>query len=86
MNGGSTEIFFFNYNIGEDAEDSKHKKFKGDNEASFNKWILQFEGQSDAVGVENKIKRQVLLCLLEDSAFTLALQRINNEMTLCTII
>ena len=32
------------------------KKFKGDNEVSFNKWILQFEAQSDALGVENNIK------------------------------
>ena len=31
-------------------------KFKGDNEVSFNKWILQFETQSDALGVENNKK------------------------------
>ena len=59
------------------------KKFKGDNEVSFNKWILQSEAQSDALGVENNRKRQVLLCCLEDSAFTLASQRINaaNNIT-----
>ena len=54
-------------------------KFKGDNEVSFNKWILRFEAQSDALDVENNKKRQVLLCCLEDSAFTLASQRINTE-------
>ena len=32
------------------------KKFNGDNEVSFNKWILQFEAQSDALGVENNKK------------------------------
>ena len=59
------------------------KKFKGDNEVSFNKWIIQFEEQTEALGVENKRKRQVLLCCLEDSAFTLASQRINaaNNIT-----
>ena len=31
-------------------------KFKGDNEVSFNKWILQLETQSDALGVENNKK------------------------------
>ena len=55
------------------------KKFKGDNEVSFTKWILHFEAQSDALGVENNKKRQVLLWCLEDSAFTLASQRINTE-------
>ena len=55
------------------------KKFKGDNEVSFTKWILHFEAQSDALGVENNKKRQVLLRCLEDSAFTLASQRINTE-------
>ena len=54
-------------------------KFKGDNEVSFNKWILRFEAQSDALDVENNKKRQVLLCCLEDSAFTLASQRITTE-------
>ena len=34
------------------------KKFKGDSEVSFNKWILQFEAQSDALGVENNKKRR----------------------------
>ena len=59
------------------------KKFKGDNEVSFNKWILQFEAQGDALGVEHNIKRQALLCCLEDSAFILASQRINaaNDIT-----
>ena len=59
------------------------KKFKGDNEVSFNKWILQFKAQSETLGVENNRKRQVLLCCLEDSAFTLASQRINvaNNIT-----
>ena len=32
------------------------KKFKGDDGVSFNKWILQFEAQSDALGVENNKK------------------------------
>ena len=31
-------------------------KFKDDNEVSFNKWILQFEAQSDGLGVENNKK------------------------------
>ena len=52
MNGGSPETFLI-INIGEDAEDSSIKKFTGDNEVSFNKWILQFEAQSGALGVEN---------------------------------
>ena len=34
------------------------KKFKGDNDVSFNKWILQFEAQNDALGVENNKKRR----------------------------
>ena len=55
------------------------EKFKGDNEVSFNKWILQYEAQSDAFGVESNKKRQILLCCLEDNAFTLASQRINAE-------
>ena len=55
------------------------KKFKGDNEVSFTKWILHFEAQSDALGVEKNKKRQALLRCLEDSAFTLASQRINTE-------
>ena len=33
------------------------KKFKGDNEVSFTKWILHFEAQSDALGVENNKKK-----------------------------
>ena len=78
MNGGSPETFLI-INIGEDAEDSSIKKFTGDNEVSFNKWILQFEAQSGALGVENNKKRKVPLCCLEDSAFTLASQRINAE-------
>ena len=59
------------------------KKFKGVNEVSFNKWILPYEAQNDAIGVENNRKRQMLLCCLEDSAFTLASQRINaaNDTT-----
>ena len=48
------------------------KKLKDDNEVSFNKQILQFEASSDALGVENNKKRQVLLCSLEDKAVTLA--------------
>ena len=78
MNGGSPETFLI-INIGEDAEDSSIKKFTGDNEVSFNTWILQFEAQSGALGVENNKKRKVLLCCLEDCAFTLASQRINAE-------
>ena len=31
-------------------------KFNGDNVVSFNKWILQFEAQSDALGVQNNKK------------------------------
>ena len=59
------------------------KKFIADNEVSFNEWILQFETQSDALGVENNKKGQVLLCCLEDSAFTIASQKINavNDIT-----
>ena len=53
---------------------SSIKKFKGDNEVSFNKWILLFEAQC-----RRQQKRQVLLWCLEGSAFTLASQGINAE-------
>ena len=76
MNGASTVIFFLILNI---PKIPSIKKFKGDNEVSFNKQTLQFETQSGALGVENNKKRQVLLCCLKDSAFTLASQRINAE-------
>ena len=53
------------------------KKFKGDNEVSFNKWILQFKARCSRC--RGQQKRQVMLRCLEDSAFTLASQGINAE-------
>ena len=48
------------------------RKFKGDNEISFQKWILQFNAQIAALGVAADKKNEVLLCCLDDCAFTAA--------------
>ena len=55
------------------------KKFKGDNEISFQKWILQFNAQIAALGVGNDKRRQVLLCCLDDSAFSAASEAIGAD-------
>ena len=55
------------------------KKLKGDNEISFQKWILQFNAQIAALGVGNDKRRQVLLCCLDDSAFSAASEAIGAD-------
>ena len=48
------------------------RKFKGGNEISFQKWILQFNAQIAALGVAADKRKEVLLCCLDDCAFTAA--------------
>ena len=55
------------------------RKYKGDNEISFQKWILQFNAQSAALGVAADKKNEVLLCCLEGCAFTAASTEITAD-------
>ena len=55
---------------------SSIKKFSGDDKASFSQWLLQFEAQLGASGINPDQNRQMLLCCLEGSAFSYAAQQI----------
>ena len=46
------------------------KKFSGDGEVSFSQWVLQFEAQLGALGINPDQNRQMLLCYLVGSAFS----------------
>eukprot|EP00112_Aurelia_sp_Birch-Aquarium-sp1_P016467 Seg3737.1 transcript_id=Seg3737.1/GoldUCD/mRNA.D3Y31 product="hypothetical protein" protein_id=Seg3737.1/GoldUCD/D3Y31 len=60
-------------------------KFKGDNEASFQRWCSQFEAQLKAFGIKDDDNswRNFLLNYMDDNAFTLAAKAISGyqEMT-----
>ena len=45
-------------------------KFRGDNQASLQQWILQFEAQITALVIEEYRWKQMLLCCTKGSAFT----------------
>ena len=55
------------------------KKFSGDDEVSFSQWVLQFEAELGALGINPDQNRQMLLCSLEGSAFSYAAQRIGTN-------
>ena len=55
------------------------KKFSGNGEVSFSQWVLQFEAQLGALGINPDQNRQMLLCYLEGSAFSFAAQRIGTN-------
>ena len=55
------------------------KKFSGDDEVSFSQWLLQFEAQLGALGINADQNRQMLLCCLEGSAFSYAAQQIGTN-------
>ena len=55
------------------------KRFKGDHEISFTQWKLQFEAQLSALGIEDDLKIQMLLCCTESSAFTFISQTVANQ-------
>ena len=59
----------------------KVDKFKGDNQQSFQQWILMFEAQLTVLGGENDRKREMLLCLLEGDAFSSAARYIATNGT-----
>ena len=49
-------------------------KFRGDNEISIKRWLAQFEALLDALGIkdEHTSWRNLLICYLDESAFTVA--------------
>ena len=55
------------------------KKFSGDNEVSFSQWLLQFEVQLGALGINRDQNRQMLLCCLEGTGFSYAAQQIGTN-------
>ena len=59
-------------------------KFRGDNETSIQRWILQFEAQLQGLGIkdENKSWRNLLLCYMDENAFTVASNAITADSSL----
>ena len=55
------------------------KKLSGDDEVSFSLWLLQFEAQLGALGINADQNKQMLLCCLEGSAFSYATQQIGTN-------
>ena len=55
------------------------KKFSGDNEVSLIQWLLQFEAQLGALGINPEQNRQMLSCCLEGIAFSYAAQQIGTN-------
>ena len=55
------------------------KKFSGDDEVSFSQWLLQFEAQLGALGINADQNRQMLLCCLEGRAFSYTAQQIGTN-------
>ena len=56
-------------------------KFKGDNEASFQRWCAQFEAQLKAFGIDDDDNswKDLLLIYMEDNAFSLAAKAISGN-------
>ena len=52
----------------------KLPKFTGDTNNSFATWIAQFEAQCSALGVATENRKQILICCLDSTAFSLALE------------
>ena len=48
------------------------EKFRGDNKQSFDAWIKLFEAQ--AQDIQADLRKQTLLCLCEEKAFTVLSQ------------
>ena len=61
------------------------KKFSGDDEVSFCQCLLQFEVQLGALGINRDQNRQMLLCCLEESAFSYSAQQIGTNIYLTMI-
>ena len=55
------------------------KKFSGDDEVSFCQRLLQFPAQLGALGINRDQNRQMLLCCLEESAFSYSAQQISTN-------
>ena len=55
------------------------RKFSGDDEVSFSQWLLQFQVQLEALGINPDQNRQMLLCCLEGSTFSCSAQQIGTN-------
>ena len=50
----------------------KVKKFSGEDSVNFKTWIAQYEAQSTALAIADDNRRNVLLCCLDSTAFSVA--------------